>query len=263
MRFLAALSHHLLLETRSVSFSRFGLEHAYVQLSVQFQLPELQAEQVVEEIVSHTGLIVPARFGQYEFSHLSLQEYLCAHHIVRDPLTANLRRYLVSYPAPLAIPTTMAANPSSFFAGLVLAEGFAEGTSWDIYFQRLAYERPRFVSGDLTGLAALEIVSSNVQLTNPLFAAFKSNNDEAVLLKCMGVSLRAYEATDVLPLGWVVFRKVSEIDLPPPLKQPEELRISERLLQDVLSQPGVRLVGRPKSGQVTTLRIIDGQISLN
>ena len=263
MRFLAALSHHLLLETRSVSFSRFQLEHAYVRLAAQFQLPELQAEQVVEEIVSHTGLIVPARFGHYEFSHLSLQEYLCAHHIVRDPVTANLRRYLASYPAPLAIATTMASSPSAFFAGLVLAEGIVEGTSWDIYFQRLAYERPRFVFGDLVGLAALKVISDNVQHRNPLFAAFKSNNDETVLLRSMGACLRSYVAIKMLPPGRLVFRRASTIDLPAPLTQPDELGVPEGLIEDVLDQPGVRLMGISASEQVTAIRIVDGRLSLD
>jgi len=263
MRFLAALSHHLLLETRSVSFSRFDLEHAYVQLSSQYQLPELQAEQVVEEIVSHTGLIVPARFGHYEFSHLSLQEYLCAHHIVRDPLLSNRQRYLATYPAPLAIAATMAANPSAFLASLVLTEEVAEGTSWDIFFQRLEYERPRFVCSDLLGLAALKLISENAQFIYGFFSAFKSNNDGNMLLKCMGMSLSAYEAVETLPLGWVVFQKVSDLGLAAPLTQPQTFRLPESLVAKLLAQPGVRLVGRSSSQHPIVLRTNDGHIRLS
>lgn len=126
LKFLAALANYLLVETHSVTFKRFAMERAYVVLCKQFQLPEGQAELVVQEIVSHTGLIVPGRFDTYEFSHLSLQEFLCAYHLLRDPYNPNWGKYLAYYPAPLAIATAMSANPSMFLAALILVPRTSE-----------------------------------------------------------------------------------------------------------------------------------------
>ena len=74
---------------------------------------------MVDEIQSSTGIMIASSIG-YEFSHLSLQEYLCADYIVREPFAENLPKYVAEYPAPSAISISLSSNSSTWFAGLVL-----------------------------------------------------------------------------------------------------------------------------------------------
>jgi hypothetical protein len=263
LRFLAALSHQLLLTTHRVAFRRRDLERAYVILCDRFQLPELQAEQVAQEIVSHTGLIVQAGFDQYEFSHLSLQEYLCAHHILRDPLKETLLKYLATYPAPLAIAAAMSASPSSFLALLSLSEEREFGSPrWKVFLGRLALETPRFTVGTDLGLGMLKLLSDRPELEELIFAAMSVNTDQAVLLKSMTSAIAAYEVREFSQSGPLTLVRHSALRLPYTLKQPEEFQLQPEPMMKLLTA-GARIIARMSDGNSCELVVTpDGKISL-
>lgn len=258
LRFLAALSHQLLLATHRVAFQRRDLERAYVILCDGFQLPELQAEQVAQEIVSHTGLIVRAGFDQYEFSHLSLQEYLCAHHILRDPLKGTFLRYLSTYPAPLAIAAAMSASPSSFLALLALSEDAEAGAPrWDVFLDRIALESPRFTLGVDLGLGMLKVLSDRPELEELMFAALSVNTDQVVLLKAMASAIAAYQVREFAEKAPLTLMRVANLGLSRPLKQPERLQLQPGPILKLMSI-GARLVTRLPDGNICELAATAG-----
>jgi predicted NACHT family NTPase len=118
--FLAAIAYCLTYEARAKTFTAAQLVAAYLSVHQRFALPPGQAQQVVAELETHTGIIAVAGYELYEFSHLSLQEYLCAEHLVREPFAAYLARYVLEYPSPVAVAVTLSSHPSEWFAALFL-----------------------------------------------------------------------------------------------------------------------------------------------
>ena len=104
---LSHLSYHITYKTGSRRFSHQDLVDAYKKICETFQLPPGEANQVADELESHTGLIIYSGFEQYEFSHPSIQEYLCAYYLMRDPDCENMIEYLIEYLAPVAVATAM------------------------------------------------------------------------------------------------------------------------------------------------------------
>ncbi|MDE3151546.1 MAG: NACHT domain-containing protein [Gemmatimonadota bacterium] len=77
-RFLQAAAYYLAIRGQKGSFWNEDLEQVYREIAPEFNLPPDDAEQVVGEVESHTGLIREVGHGQYEFAHLVIQEYLAA-----------------------------------------------------------------------------------------------------------------------------------------------------------------------------------------
>lgn len=159
--FLSSLAHELTYKLRSTAFTSDDLALAYRQVCSSFDLPKSEFRQVAEEIETHTGIIVQSGPETYEFSHLSLQEYLCAHYLVRDPFSELLIGYLRDYPAPIAVAVSIAASPSNWLAGLLLREDvpIVAGRVVRSFLSRLVQERPRFSLSLGLGLASLFLLS--------------------------------------------------------------------------------------------------------
>lgn len=159
MEFLSALSYHLMIDSQQIRFSHAKLKDLYSLLAPQFGLPEGEANKVAKEIEAHTGIIVESG-DEFEFSHLSLQEYLCAYYIVREPVNDKVVRYIHEYPAPVAIAVALSSDPSQWLATIVLRAGVFEGTETiGSFVRRLGQERPRFtVSADL-GFAFVKLMT--------------------------------------------------------------------------------------------------------
>ncbi len=156
--FLSAIAYHLTCVVKRKSFSHELLVDAYLAINVRFGLPSNQAKEVAREIETHTGIIIENIDSTFEFSHLTLQEYLCAEYLVREPFADLRRRYLEQYPGPLAIAVTLSANPSRWLAHLVdEVGGRAEWQAWSAFLSRIIVERPRFAQSDVLGVAVLKI----------------------------------------------------------------------------------------------------------
>lgn len=163
--FLQQLAFQLTINTKCRTFSREQLIAAYRAVYMSFELPIHDAEKVVAELETHTGIIARAGFNKFEFSHLSLQEYLCAEYLVRCPLRKDLLAYLHKYPAPLAIATALSASPSEWVIYLVLGgHGSAYGgapPSWPasaVFVERLCLERPVFQISKKLGAAFINLL---------------------------------------------------------------------------------------------------------
>lgn len=158
--FLAALAYHLTYRKRVRSFSRAVLLEIYQEIYEAFGLGADAGEEVVREIQSHTGLVVEAGFDTYEFSHLSLQEYLCASFLVRSALVERATFYLAQNPAPVAVATAISSNPGDWLASVVLSSAAVDPispTRVRSLLERLQQERPNFFGSEYIGYAVVKL----------------------------------------------------------------------------------------------------------
>jgi DNA polymerase III delta prime subunit len=133
--FLSELSYLLTYQIKSKSFDLPQFAHVYDKLKDGFGLPANEAELVAGEIETHTGLLFASGLGTIEFSHLSIQEYLCANYLVTSPHPDLLCEYFKEYPAPLAVACSLSSDPSRFFAEIVkrhLLEEFRDKPFGDV-----------------------------------------------------------------------------------------------------------------------------------
>jgi nucleoside-triphosphatase THEP1 len=96
-----------------------ALRGAYSAVYTRFALPEAEMTEVVREIESHTGLLVSAGLGAFEFSHKSIQEYLVADHISRSPLVCRRLDKWIHAPDSVAIAMALSAEPESLLLAFV------------------------------------------------------------------------------------------------------------------------------------------------
>src|SRR6185369_1597272 len=159
--YLSELAYLLTYKIKTKRFSEDHLIDCYSKMYNSYQLPEQDALLVTNEIESHSGIIVKSGHNHFEFSHLSLQEYLCANYLVREPYSDYIAVYVAEYPAPLAIATILASNASKWFASLILRptvySAFSHQTIIDFIF-RLLLEVPYFKRDIYLGCSMLRII---------------------------------------------------------------------------------------------------------
>lgn len=160
LRFLSELAFNLTYITNAKLFTSEQLSIVFNQIYDNYDLPIEEMEEVVTEIESHNGIITKASFQYYEFSHLSIQEYLCATHLVTTPFNQNTIKYFFEYPEPLAIAISISSESSLWFSNLFLnwnlninrfkSSSSQYRNSLFKIINRLLIENPRFkVSKDL------------------------------------------------------------------------------------------------------------------
>ena len=126
-------------------------------------------KSVVSEIESHTGLISESSYKQFEFSHLSIQEYLCAKYLVNLPYSNNTIKYFSEYPEPLAIATCLSGDSSLWLSNLILNRSLNVASfkgkrkefasSMFTFLNRLSLESPNFKISEELGYTFLYIIS--------------------------------------------------------------------------------------------------------
>jgi hypothetical protein len=160
--FLSDLAHSLTVSNRTSTFSADDLMECYREIYVNYGLRISEAQAVVNELETHTGLIVQAGTELFEFSHKSLQEYLTAVFIVGLPAIPTNMIELQVMPNELAIATALSSRPSEYFYALVIRHFSRINLSFHFvrtFINRLLIERPDFEMSDEIGLAILCLYS--------------------------------------------------------------------------------------------------------
>jgi len=170
VKFLSEVSYLLTYQIKQTIFSSKILEEIYLKINRKYSLPTEEMKDVVSEIESHTGLISESQYKHFEFSHLSIQEYLCASHLVQIPYSQETIKYFFEYPEPLAIATCLSGDPGAWLTNLVLNQSLnvtnfknklKEFTS-SMYtlLSRLLLEAPNFNVSEELGTTFLYTISS-------------------------------------------------------------------------------------------------------
>ncbi|WP_299933262.1 NACHT domain-containing protein [uncultured Pelagimonas sp.] len=160
--FLCELAHWMSVEARRYTIDRNDLISAYQKISRRFRLPTSEAELVVDELESHTGLYLKVGFDSFEFAHKSLHEYLAAELIVRLPYPPTRKDEIENLAAEIAVAVSISSRPSEYLSD-VIKRCFIPNKLGSEYFYalttRLDAEKPSF-ENDNTGMAnALFLVS--------------------------------------------------------------------------------------------------------
>ena len=160
--FLSDLAHSLTTSNRTSTFTRGDLVETYLSIHQNYGLPRGDAQSVVNELESHTGLIVQSGDDLFEFSHKSLQEYLTAVFIVGLPGIPRSMIDLQVMPNELAIATALSSRPSKYFYSLVIQHFAQIQLSFQFvrtFINRMLIERPDFEVSPEVGLAILCLYS--------------------------------------------------------------------------------------------------------
>jgi len=187
-------------------------------------------------------------FDQYEFSHLSLQEYLCANYLVREPITDNIYNYLSQYPAPLAISVTLSSHPSNWLSNILLfnrkwSEPIVKNIS--SLFDRIVHERTYFEESELLGVSLIKVLSyfskyySEI-LVDSFFNLLKSEGVKASL--SLGLTyykiINLQESEDIYTLkslpDYLLLKKYEE-------RIPLELSIRKGIIRKVISKTKLKI----------------------
>jgi hypothetical protein len=149
--FLSNMAFNLTIKHNSRIFSKYELSLVYKEINNKFkELPVGELEDVIEEIETYNGLILKSGYDKFEFSHLTLQEYLVADYIVR---AGNIHRVnysdLLKIPNELAIAVALSSEPYIFLYELLVNIMFEENSDIDEYFlaqffSRIKLEKPDF-----------------------------------------------------------------------------------------------------------------------
>lgn len=136
INFLKDLAFNLLYRIKQKRFDSQILKKAYLEIYKKYNLSENEADVVVKEIESHNGLIVKTGYDKYEFSHLSIFEYLCADYLVKIPIDREtFMGYIFEYPAPVGLAVAMSPTPSKWLAKLLIKFSTRDITL-DLNFQK-------------------------------------------------------------------------------------------------------------------------------
>lgn len=191
-QFLAAIAYDLASNGNRINFSSFDLSRIYERIHRRFDLPADIASDVVREIESHTGLLVEAALGGYEFSHLSIQEFLTADHISR----LSVRRHadeIMKMPNACAIAVAMSSDPDELLVELVyLAHrarrggGGSGGTGFLLpLVERMSIERVRFIGHEIHIAVALACIDTLVRVVGD---ALESHTLETYRVAMSGIA---------------------------------------------------------------------------
>jgi len=143
--FLSHVAYALTTQLQTTVFSRQGLAEVYELVREYYDLERNEVYAVVNELESHTGLLLQSGYDSFEFAHKSLQEYLAAEHLVKLPgIPRELNLILI--PNELAIATTISSIAGEYFVETskrllqtTLREDFLK-----TFLTRLVLEKPDF-----------------------------------------------------------------------------------------------------------------------
>lgn len=172
-KFLSALAYELTFKIKTKRFNAKDLHAPFLKIYKKFDLDKNEANIVIEEIESHTGLIINSGYSFYEFSHLSLQEYLCACYLVGSPKKKNVSIYLEEYPAPLAISIALSPESTYWFSMVILADFEECERSCNniiILIDRVELEGVIFEECAIFGQSLLKLLHLSRESSNKLFS---------------------------------------------------------------------------------------------
>lgn len=230
LEFLAHFSFELTCSGATL-FDRETLKQIYANIHGYHGLPANHAAKVAREIESHSGLIVQGQYGEYEFAHKSLQEFLTADYLVRLPDISMAARHIGGLANEFAIAVALSSRPAAFLKELILRhvvgrEHFADW--YKIFMTRLSLEKPDLRSrpspdesfAALALLANSDASSDCFQLLRTMLPA----NPEPLLLEYYARDIRREETAQ----EEMVFRRVrlhQIYNLPAHMKFPKGLSI--------------------------------------
>ena len=258
IEFLSALAYQLTYTLKQKAFSDQQLERAYLDVHQAFTLPPEEAQNVAQELETHTGIIVAGPGDTYEFSHLSLQEYLCANFIVRAPFDWKLTEYMGSYSAPLAVAVALSSRPGAMLSALLTDERLRkfEVSGLSSLFSRIQVESPSFEVGLPLAFTLLRCFAwASREVGGGVVPGIEACCELDGIQKSLAAALRYYYirrpkggATGIVELA-----RQSGVSDPPDTPAPPVAPMSLSLFKKILPQQKATLMYRGNEGRLYPL----------
>ena len=225
--FLAHLAYFLTTDLKQLRFSTDSLKAAYRSIHADHGLPVAEAVRVVEELESHSGLILESGRGHYEFAHKSIQEYLAADYLIRLPNLNLAEEHLSLLPNELAIATSLSSKPAAFLVELFLrvVDVERESTPWlAAYMSRLVLEKPELNIGasEYSAIAAMYLLS-RLEEADPASGLLR-----AAIPAGIGIQIRRHYSVAERTRETTFFRRTANSHI---YKLPTSFRVSSALLE--------------------------------
>jgi hypothetical protein len=141
--FLAHLSFCFSFDLKTTIFSSDDIRRCYNKIYKRHNLPASQAKKVVNEIESHSGIIIQNGFDTFQFSHKSLQEYLTGKYLFSLPSVPDPDIIKV-LPNEIAIAVSLSSSPNLYFYSFIIKRKHFKDDFWEVFLDRLLEERPDF-----------------------------------------------------------------------------------------------------------------------
>lgn len=185
--FLSSMAFNLTVKYNRHAFTQNDLSKIYREINNKFkELPIDEVGAVIEEIETHNGLILKSGYDNFEFSHLTIQEYFVADYIVR---TGNVRRFkyndLLKIPNELAIAVSLSSEPSIFLYDLLVDIMFKDEIDQDFinkFFNRIKLEKPDFENDVIQVITLLTIYSKTyIKIEKYQKGSFRTSRESSKL----------------------------------------------------------------------------------
>lgn len=143
--FLSRLAFELTVKTSSSRFNKHVIAKSAKDISAEFGLKKTNIIKVIQDLESHTGLILQSGSDSFEFAHKSIQEYLSARYIRSLP---NLPSDKICFQIPHEMAITVALNSSTEYLIELYKQRLVNEVEniyfYSNFFSRLILERPSF-----------------------------------------------------------------------------------------------------------------------
>jgi len=167
--YLCDMSYNITIKYKTTTFTKQQLEKIYLDKCKKYCLPPNEYVDVVNEIESHTGLLIQSGYDSYEFSHKSLQEYLCASYIIRLPSYNIIIDDIDIIPNELAISIAMASESTRYIYDIAVNVFNRRITNLNFvkaFINRMQLEKPDFENNEQLLFALLIIYTLAVKLSH-------------------------------------------------------------------------------------------------
>jgi hypothetical protein len=165
--FLSCFAFNLKLKYNKSYFSREELSNIYQLIHKKFNLPSDEVDTVLDEIESHNGIIIKSGYNSFEFSHLTIQEYLTADYIVRGGTIRLTVDELLLLPNELAITISLSSEPSMMLYDILIEKVLTKNFDTDFvikFFSRINLENPDFSNEPIFGVSLLYVFTKHVDI---------------------------------------------------------------------------------------------------
>lgn len=193
--FLAHMSFYFSYHLKKTQFTGDDIKKCYNKIAKVHSLPISQSKKVVNEIESHSGILVQSGFDSFQFSHKSLQEYLTAKHLLLDPNIPPIN-VIESLPSEFAIVVSMSSNPNSYFYTFHQNINLIPGDFWNVFLTRIVEEKPDFTDDPVVVVFLLNMMQGTK--SNIFTETFVRLVETTNLPICFPTFLRLYRASQNL-----------------------------------------------------------------
>jgi len=176
-KFLREIAFQL---TGNLNFDFGTFDKIFNSIKKKYKLENENAKEVLEEIQSHNGLIVPYFSNRYSFIHKTIQEYLAAEFLLRQGTLPKRIEYL---PNELAVLLGILDDPNNHFYEICLENREILNFQFaSTFLARLSIEKPMFTPTATLGLSLISLYNQAKRIDQKeKKPSYKLYSDTAIL----------------------------------------------------------------------------------